>query len=153
MRASGSPHDQAHSDHPEPTIPHRGGMVKVEGYGVVLELSSERKAEPGELEQMTREVVTNIAMDCMSRGARAIGHIKSHLKTPLGYVNADVVRLEQGAYSESNLKTPAGKGILVLNSIVLGLPREEIREITISKAIEVLKKHGFLAIEEASPGG
>jgi hypothetical protein len=134
-----------HHDDAGISVPHRDGKIKAEGYGVVLRLTGKKVADVERLKAMLREIVTEIARDCMDRGAMSIGHIKLHLKTPSGSIKADIVRLKQGAYVEGNVEKSERSGILIINSIVLGFNKGRIAETTLEAARKVLEKYGFSA--------
>jgi|GEM_PF-587363 hypothetical protein len=140
--------DHVHNDHNDDvgiSIPHRDGKIKVEGYGVILRLTGKKAADVERLKAMLKEIVTEIARDCIEGGAMAIGHVKSHLKTPSGYVKADIVQLKQGAYAEGNVGKSERSGTLIINSIVLGLDKDRIAETTLEGTQKVLKKYSFSA--------
>jgi hypothetical protein len=144
--------DQINDDHHDDfgiSIPHRDGKIKVEGYGVVLRLTSKKAADVDKLKAMLREIVTEIALDCIEGGAMAIGHVKSHLKTPSGYIKADIVHLKQGAYAEGDVVKSERSGTLIINSIVLGLSKDKIAETTLEAARKVLEKYDFSGSIEA----
>jgi hypothetical protein len=143
--------DHVHNDYNDDvgiSIPHRDGKIKVEGYGVVLRLTGKKAVNAERLKVMLREIVTEIAQDCMKKGAMAIGHIKSHLKTPSGFVKADIVQLKQGAYAQGDVENSERSGTLIINSIVLGLDKDRIAETTLEATRRVLEKYGFSASVE-----
>lgn len=137
-----------HYDNVNISIPHRDGKIKVEGYGVVLRLTAKKVVNAERLKTMLREIVTEIAHDCMEKGAMAIGHVKSHLKTPSGFVKADIVHLEQGAYAQGDVEKSERSGTLIINSIILGLDKDRIAETTLEATQRVLEKYGFSASVE-----
>ena len=131
-------HEHAHEG-----IPHRDGAIKVEGFGVSLRIQAGKVISAQELELALKELVTSIAEGCLEKGAKTIGHIKSHLKASSGYIKADIVHLSQGAFAQCTLRNGEKEGELVINSIVLGLSRNEIERITLRTAEKVLRAHGF----------
>ena len=141
-------HDHNFAEHhdenlPPIKIPHRDGSININGYGLMMKIHSSTAVAPERLEEMIREVVLGIAKECMENGATAIGHVKTHLKTTHGYARADVVRLKEGAYVQSDLKEAEAAGELTLNSIILGMEKDEIAEITTNVARGILEKFGF----------
>jgi len=150
-------HEPSHNHHThngpgnhEPSMTHHEPEIDAQGYGTMLRIDASKAVGPHRLEAMLGEVVMAIALECMQKGAKAIGHIKSNLSTSAGYVKADVVRVKDGAYTESNLEKPGDGGDLVINSIVLGLEKEKIAEITLRLTKSILKSYGFSSVEETS---
>jgi hypothetical protein len=129
-------------DGPPKGVPHREGGMDAHGYGTMLEILSERPLPPSIVEELLRRMVTEIGERCLQAGARAIGHIKCYLKADQGYAKADIVRLKQGAYSESKLKTGINGGSLVINSILLGLPDDAVERITMAAIRSLFAEYG-----------
>ncbi|MCS7102967.1 MAG: hypothetical protein NZ992_03695 [Candidatus Korarchaeum sp.] len=89
------------------------------------------------------EIVRRIAEECIRRGARSIGHIKTYLRTESGYVRADTIGVKYGVNVENNIKKPEREASLTINSIVIGLNEREVTGITLNITKEVLKSTGF----------
>ncbi len=133
-------------------VPHREGGMDAHGYGALMELSSERSLPPNTIEEFLRKAVTEVGKRCLREGARAIGHIKCYLKAEGGYAKADIVRMKQGAYSETTFKGPISRGTLVINSILLGIPKADIERITMGAIEELLKEYGISSVIKPDEG-
>lgn len=128
--------------------PHRGPGIDAHGYGARLEVHSAKAVPPDAVEGLLRRMVAEIARRCLEGGARAIGHIKCYLKTEQGFAKADIVRMRDGAYSESRLDSPVTDGSLVINSILLGLPEDELERITMQTIRSLLSEKGFSLVSD-----
>lgn len=123
--------------------PHREPGIDAHGYGAMIEIRSGRPIPQADVELLLKRLVTEIAERCLEAGARAIGHIKCHLRTGHGFAKADIVRIKDGAYCESSLDSSVTEGSLVINSILLGLPEDELERITMQTMRRLLKEQGI----------
>jgi predicted metal-dependent phosphotriesterase family hydrolase len=113
------------------------------GYGIAFKLSSSKAIAPAEATEMAREAMKELAEEAVRRGAIMIGHIKCILKASGGYVKADTIGAKYGVYVESKLTEPVREGVLVVNSIVVGLSKDENVELTRSLTKKVAERYGF----------
>ena len=89
----------------------------VGGYGVAFRLERDDPIKPEELGKMAGELMDEITQECIKRGARYIGHIKSHIKTDDGSVIADVSELETLFGDDIDfMETAGGEGEVGSNS-------------------------------------
>ena len=116
------------------------------GYGIAFKLSSSKALTPEEATEMAREAMKELAEEAVRRGAVMIGHIKCILKASGGYVKADTIGAKYGVYVEYKLTEPVREAILVVNSIVVGLSKDENIELTRSLTKKVAEGYGFNVI-------
>lgn len=109
----------------------------VSGYGVAAKLSRDEPMDEAFLKSMAERMMLAIADKCTDLGARCIGHIKSHLKTPNGTVKADTIGTAHGAYSKGHLNAPVRELFIAINSIVQGIPEDAVKAATLEGMHEV----------------
>lgn len=109
----------------------------VSGYGVAVKLTSDRPLDEGEVKSMAEAMMLTVARKCMERGARCIGHIKSHLTCEAGAVKADTIGIGHGVYSTGSLSHPVRELFVAVNSIVQGIREDEVRKATLEGIHEV----------------
>jgi hypothetical protein len=113
------------------------------GYGIAFKLTSSKAIPPAEATEMARVAMKELAEEAIRRGAIMIGHIKCILKASGGYVKADTIGAKYGVYVESKLTEPVRDGILVVNSIIVGLGKDENVELTRNLTKKVAERYGF----------
>lgn len=110
----------------------------VSGYGVAAKLSREAVMEEDFIKKVAEELMLAIAQNCMDRGARAIGHIKSHIRTEAGTIKADTIGVGHGAFSKGHLDHGVNNLYMAINSIVAGIPEDSVREATLDGLHQVV---------------
>jgi len=115
------------------------------GYGIAFKLTAPQPVEPHVIEDVAREVMREIADECMKQGATMIGHVKCIIHTPNGWVKADTIGTKYGIYVKSELTKSESEGTLVINSIIVGLDKNRIIEITKTTGKAVPERFGFTA--------
>lgn len=119
----------------------------VSGYGVAVKLHSESLLDETRVRQMAEDMMLAIAVKCMERGAKCIGHIKSHLVSEAGTLKADTIGVKQGAHSTGRIDRPVETLYMAVNSIVQGIREEEVRGATLDGIHEVAEGRG-VAVEK-----
>lgn len=120
----------------------------VSGYGVAVKLHHDRPVEADVIGALLREMMDAIARDCVERGARFIGHIKSHLVCAQGTLKADTIGIGHPAALHGELSGPAEDLFVAVNSIVQGITEEQVKEATLGAAHRLAKEHGFRVVLE-----
>jgi len=120
----------------------------VSGYGVAVKLHHERPVDAEEIGALLRETMDAIARECVARGARFIGHIKSHLVCSQGTLKADTIGVNHPAALHGSLRGPAKDLYVAINSIVQGIAEEAVKEATLAAAHRLAERHGFRVIKE-----
>ncbi len=115
------------------------------GYGIAFKLKAKEPMEPKLIEEMVTTVMKEIASECMRLGAAMIGHIKCILHTKSGYIKSDTIGVKYGVTTNSELTKPESEGILVINSIIVGLDKIKIIEVTKNVTRDVTQRFGFEA--------
>jgi hypothetical protein len=109
----------------------------VSGYGVAAKLSRTESMDESFLKSMAEQMMVSIAEKCLDLGAKCIGHIKSHLKTPTGTIKADTIGTAHGSYSKGHLDAPVSELFIAINSIVQGIPEDAVKAATLEGLHEV----------------
>lgn len=120
----------------------------VSGYGVAVKLHGDEPVSAEEVGDLLREMMDRIARGCVDRGARFIGHIKSHLVCAQGMLKADTIGIKHPAVLHGGLDGPAHDLYVAINSIVQGVPEEAVKEATLEAAHELAGRHGFKVVKE-----
>jgi hypothetical protein len=115
------------------------------GYGIAFKLVAAQPLDTIKLEDMARDLMKEIADECVKQGATMIGHIKCILHTTGGWVKADTIGAKYGVYVKSELANPQSEGTLVINSIIVGLDKNKIIDITKTLGKAIPERYGFAA--------
>jgi hypothetical protein len=115
------------------------------GYGIAFKLVAAQPLDPSKLEDMTRDLMKEIADECVKQGATMIGHVKCIMHTAGGWVKADTIGAKYGVYVKSELANPQSEGTLVINSIIVGLDKNKIIDITKTLGKAIPERYGFTA--------
>jgi len=120
----------------------------VSGYGMAAKLSRKVPMDDAFVRKMAEEMMMSIAEKCMALGARAIGHIKSHIRTESGTVKADTIGVEHGSYSSGSFDYPVKDIYMAVNSIVAGIPENQVRDATLDGVHEIAEVEGVTVVKE-----
>ena len=128
----------------------------VSGYGVAAKLSRKHAMDTDFIKNLAEEMMMLIAQNCMDRGARCIGHIKSHIKTEAGTIKADTIGTGHGSYSTGRLDHAVDQFYIAINSIVQGIKEDVVKKATLDglheaahkKEIDVLKEKEHTYFDE-----
>lgn len=120
----------------------------VSGYGVAVRMSREEAMTESMIREMAEAMMMSIAEKCMELGARAIGHIKSHVRTDCGTIRADTIGVSHGSYSTGRLEHPVTDLAMAVNSIVQGIPEPAVKAATLEGIHEIADKYHVLLVKE-----
>lgn len=120
----------------------------VSGYGVAVKLHHEQPVEARVVGELLRETMDAIAHDCVERGARFIGHIKSHLVCAQGTLKSDTIGIGHPAMLHGELSGPAKDLFVAVNSIVQGITEAQVKEATLAATHRLAEQHGFRVMME-----
>lgn len=113
------------------------------GYGIAFRLTSPTPVSQDTAAEMARAAMKELAEASVRRGATMIGHIKCILKTDSGYVKADTIGVKYGIFVDAKLTGPIQEGVLVVNSIIVGLDKNTNVELTRNTIKSVAERYGF----------
>lgn len=120
----------------------------VSGYGMAAKLSRNDPMDDTFVRKMAEEMMMSIAEKCMAKGARAIGHIKSHIRTESGTIKADTIGVQHGTYSTGSFEHPVKDIYMAVNSIVAGIKEGEVKDATLAGIHEVAEMEGVAILKE-----
>ena len=120
----------------------------VSGYGMAAKLSRNTPMDDVFIRKIAEEMMMSIAEKCMAMGARAIGHIKSHIRTEAGTVKADTIGVEHGSFSTGSLEHPVSDIYLAVNSIIAGIPETQVKDATLAGIHEIADMEGVSVLKE-----
>jgi DNA-binding ferritin-like protein len=115
----------------------------VSGYGVATKLSSREAIDSNKLGGFLKELMVEIAERCQKAGAKYIGHIKSHVQTSEGSLRADTIGTKHGAELHGHMQKPVKTGELVINSIVQGITKDEVKDCTLGATYDLAEKYNL----------
>jgi glycine/D-amino acid oxidase-like deaminating enzyme len=120
----------------------------VSGYGIAVRLSRQTAMSDRTVRGIAEEIMLSIAAKCTELGARAIGHIKSHVRTAAGTIKADTIGVPHGAYSNGFLEYPVKDLYMTINSIVQGIPEAAVKAATLEGVYAIAEQKGILVVKE-----
>lgn len=120
----------------------------VAGYGVAIKLSRSQPMSEEEVKAMAEEMMLNIAQKCMDRGAKCIGHIKSHIRSEAGTIKSDTIGVQHGSFSTGSLEAPVKELYMAVNSIIQGIHQDEVKIATLDGIHEVAASRELSVIKE-----
>lgn len=120
----------------------------VSGYGVAVKLSRRALIDNDAVQAMAEETMLSIARKCLELGARAIGHIKSFIRTDYGTIKADTIGIGHGAYSSGNIDRPVKVLYMAVNAVVPGIPEAAVKAATLEGIYLVADRYGFCVFKE-----
>jgi hypothetical protein len=112
-------------------------------YAVTFDLFQSKPVSPEELGRMSRDLMLRIADNCVEKGAKYIGHIKSYLKAEEEEIKADTIGVKHGAHVESTISKPLKKARLFVSSVVRGIDKSKVQKATLEAIYEIVRAYGF----------
>ena len=104
----------------------------------------DRAKGPDELKSLVSNTISKVAKECMSDGARLIGHIKCIAEVDSGkYIACSVVSAENDAMCRGELDGSSKNLNLILNVLIYGLDKPKVEEIVVRCARSVFKGKGM----------
>jgi len=120
----------------------------VSGYGVAVRLTSKQIMGENRVKEIAESMMMSIAEKCMDLGARAIGHIKSHIRTDCGTIKADTIGTAHGSYSSGKLEHPVKDLYVAINSIIQGIPEAAVKAATLEGIHEIADQNDIFVVKE-----
>lgn len=120
----------------------------VSGYGVSLKLSRKAPMNQAAVRDMAESMMLSIAARCAELGVRAIGHIKSFVRTEAGTVKADTIGIAHGVYSEGQIAHAVKVLHMVVNTVVMGIPEPAVKAASLEGIHQVADRCGLAVIKE-----
>lgn len=104
----------------------------------------DRAKGPDELKSLVSNTISKVAKECMSDGARLIGHIKCIAEVDSGkYIACSVVSAENEAMCRGELDGSSKNLNLILNVLIYGLDKPKVEEIVVRCARSVFNGKGM----------
>jgi hypothetical protein len=104
----------------------------------------DRAKGPDELKSLVSNTISKVAKECMSDGARLIGHIKCIAEVDSGkYIACSVVSAENEAMCRGELDGSSKSLNLILNVLIYGLDKPKVEEIVVRCARSVFNGKGI----------
>lgn len=120
----------------------------VSGYGVAIKISGQHLMDELLVKSIAESMMLTIAGKCMDRGARCIGHIKSHVRTDAGTIKSDTIGIAHGAFSTGHLEHPVHDLYMAVNSIIQGMHQDDVKQATLDGIHEVATERGLSVTKE-----
>ncbi len=104
----------------------------------------DRAKGPDELKSLVSNTISKVAKECMSDGARLIGHIKCIAEVDSGkYIACSVVSAENEAMCRGELDGSSKSLNLILNVLIYGLDKPKVEAIVVRCARSVFNGKGM----------
>jgi hypothetical protein len=120
----------------------------VSGYGVAVRLTCKHPMSEDLVKEVAESMMMSIAEKCMDLGAKAVGHIKSHIRTDCGSIKADTIGTSHGSYSSGKLEHPVKDLYVAINSIIQGIPEHAVKAATLEGIHEIADKNHIFVVKE-----
>jgi hypothetical protein len=120
----------------------------VSGYGAAIKLSHKDLLEEAAVKSIAEAMMLTIAQKCLDRGARCIGHIKSHVRTDAGTIKSDTIGVGHGAFSTGQISHAVHDLYMAVNSIVQGMHQDQVKQATLDGIHEVAEARGLRVEKE-----
>jgi hypothetical protein len=120
----------------------------VSGYSVAAKFSKNALMGDDFVREVAEVMMLSIAEKCEELGARAIGHIKSFIKTDAGTVKADTIGISHGAYSFGYFEHSVKNFYMAVNSVVQGIPEGAVKAATLEGMHQVADRYGLAVVKE-----
>ncbi len=120
----------------------------VSGYGIAIKLRREDPMDEATIKSIAEAMMLNIAQKCIERGARCIGHIKSHVKTDSGAIKSDTIGVAHGAFSTGRIDYAVQDLYMAVNSIIQGMHQNEVKQATLDGIHEIAESWGLSVTKE-----
>jgi hypothetical protein len=97
-----------------------------------------------EIKSLVSSTISKVAKECMSEGAKLIGHIKCIAEVDSGkYIACSVVSAESEAMCRGELDGTSKSINIILNVLIYGLDKKKVEEIVIHSAKAVFHSKGM----------
>jgi hypothetical protein len=97
-----------------------------------------------EIRSLVSSTISKVAKECMSEGAKLIGHIKCIAEVDSGkYIACSVVSAESEAMCRGELDGSSKSLNIILNVLIYGLDKKKVEEIVIRSAKVVFHGKGM----------
>jgi hypothetical protein len=120
----------------------------VSGYKANVKIGRKLAMNDEFISAMARSMLLAITNNCLQLGARAIGHIKCHIRSECGSMHADTIGTSQDAYASGHFECPIKNFSMTINCVVYGIPEEAVKAATLEGIFEVSERQGISVIKE-----
>jgi len=131
-------------------IPHEAEPLKISGFGSKFKLHFARPLNQEEIETLSVDLIKTIEDRLIKSRSKGIGHIKLYIKGTSGHLLSDTLGSKYGVHIERSLSDPEQSVQMTVNTIALGIGRDDIIRITRESIESTSKRYGFLLDEEKS---
>ena len=120
----------------------------VSGYSVAARFSKKTLMEEGFVREVAETMMLAIAERCEELGARAIGHIKSFIRTDAGTIKADTIGISHGAYSFGHFDHAVKNFDMAVNSVVQGIPEGAVKAATLEGMLQTADRYALTVVKQ-----
>ncbi len=115
----------------------------INSYGLGCAVTSKKAITAEALRKFAAELMITVSQSCIESGAKDVGHIKAFIDHDTGFLHANTVGDPADVTVEGRDAQPIYSFKLVINSVIYGLGKEAVKDITERSLINVLAKFGM----------
>ncbi len=120
-------------------LPHEG----INSYGMSHKVTMAKEVDPVELRNFIQDLLLTLSQTLIDNGVIDIGHVKAHIEAEGQYYYGSVVGEGAEATVNGQDGEPVGKMVVTVNSVVFGIEKEKVKELTESSLDQVLDKFNY----------
>ncbi len=128
------------NDHLAPISPVHEG---INSYGLGCSVTGKKAIRAEALRKFAAELMITVSQSCVESGAKDVGHIKAFIDHDTGFLHANTVGDPADVTVEGRDGQPIYSFQLVINSVIYGLGKAAVKDITERSLKNVLAKFGM----------
>ncbi len=128
------------NDHLAPISPVHEG---INSYGLGCSVTGKKAIRAEALRKFAAELMITVSQSCVESGAKDVGHIKAFIDHDTGFLHANTVGDPADVTVEGRDGQPIYSFQLVINSVIYGLGKAAVKDITERSLKSVLAKFGM----------
>lgn len=121
---------------------------EINAYSLNCMIDGERQMSTRELKRFAEDLMNEVSGRCMNLGAKDIGHIKAYIDYETGFIHADTLGDPSDVVVSGKDGEPSGRFRLVLNSVIYGLPEEDVRKANEEAIDDLFSRYGLKILRD-----
>jgi len=117
---------------------------EINSHGLLCFVTAAKPVSADELRRFAAELMTAIALACITAGAKDVSHVKAYIEHDSGFLHADTVSNPDNVKVEGRDGKPAESFRLVVNSVIYGLSANAVKDVTESAINKTIGMFGLV---------